>query len=82
MGIVLNRPTELSLTDVLRHMDIEGAPGSIGFTPDGRRVVYLKSAEGSLVRSLFALDPGTGEESILAAARSRSSTTFTSLPSA
>jgi len=44
------------------------APGQVGFTPDGRRVVYLKSAEGSLVRSLFALDPGTGEETILAAA--------------
>ena len=43
-------------------------PGRIGFTPDGRRVVYLKSPEGSLVRSLYALDPATGEETVLAAA--------------
>jgi putative transcriptional regulator len=28
MGIVLNRPTELSLADVLRHMDIEGGLGN------------------------------------------------------
>ena len=27
MGIVLNRPTELSLADVLKHMDIEGETG-------------------------------------------------------
>ncbi len=30
MGIVLNRPTELSLADVLRHMDIEGGLGDAG----------------------------------------------------
>ena len=30
MGIVLNRPTELSLADMLRHMDIEGGLGDAG----------------------------------------------------
>jgi len=30
MGIVLNRPTELSLADVLKHMDIEGGLGDAG----------------------------------------------------
>jgi len=30
MGIVLNRPTDLSLADVLRHMDIEGGLGEAG----------------------------------------------------
>jgi putative transcriptional regulator len=36
MGIVLNRPTELSLADVLRHMDIEGGLGDA----DGQ-IVFL-----------------------------------------
>lgn len=30
MGIVLNRPTELSLADVLKHMEIEGDLGEAG----------------------------------------------------
>ncbi|MEN8149231.1 MAG: DPP IV N-terminal domain-containing protein [Planctomycetota bacterium] len=47
-------------------------PGQLGFTPDGSRVTYLKSAAGSLVRSLFALDRLTGEETILAEAPSGS----------
>ena len=36
MGIVLNRPTNLSLTDVLRHMEIEGGLGDAG-----DQIVYL-----------------------------------------
>ena len=36
MGIVLNRPTELSLADVLRHMEIEGGLGNAG-----EQIVYL-----------------------------------------
>ena len=36
MGIVLNRPTDLSLSDVLRHMDIEGGLGNAG-----EQIVYL-----------------------------------------
>jgi len=36
MGIVLNRPTELSLADVLRHMDIEGGLGNAG-----EQIVFL-----------------------------------------
>ena len=36
MGIVLNRPTDLSLADVLKHMDIEGGLGDAG-----EQMVYL-----------------------------------------
>ena len=36
MGIVLNRPTDLRLADVLRHMEIEG-----GLGPAGDQIVYL-----------------------------------------
>ena len=36
MGIVLNRPTELRLLDVLQHMDIEGELGDAG-----NQTVYL-----------------------------------------
>lgn len=36
MGIVLNRPTDLSLADVLRHMQIEGGMGDAG-----EQIVYL-----------------------------------------
>ena len=36
MGIVLNRPTDLRLADVLRHMQIEGGLGEAG-----EQIVYL-----------------------------------------
>lgn len=36
MGIVLNRPTDLRLTDVLKHMQIEGGMGQAG-----EQIVYL-----------------------------------------
>jgi putative transcriptional regulator len=36
MGIVLNRPTDLRLADVLRHMEIEGGLGEAG-----QQIVYL-----------------------------------------
>ena len=36
MGIVLNRPTDMRLADVLRHMKIEG-----GFGEAGEQIVYL-----------------------------------------
>ena len=36
MGIVLNRPTDLSLSDVLKHMEIEGGLGKAG-----EQIVYL-----------------------------------------
>lgn len=36
MGIVLNRPTDLHLADVLKHMDIAADPG-----PAGEQAVYL-----------------------------------------
>lgn len=36
MGIVLNRPTDLSLSDVLKHMEIEGGLGKAG-----EQIVFL-----------------------------------------
>ena len=36
MGIVLNRPTDLCLADVLQHMEIEGGMGAAG-----EQIVYL-----------------------------------------
>jgi putative transcriptional regulator len=36
MGIVLNRPTDLRLADVLNHMEIEGGMGEAG-----KQIVYL-----------------------------------------
>jgi putative transcriptional regulator len=36
MGIVLNRPTDLCLTDILNHMEIEGGMGKAG-----EQIVYL-----------------------------------------
>ncbi len=43
------------------------APGSVRFSPDGRSISYLFSADGSLVRSLWRHDLLTGERSLLAA---------------
>jgi dipeptidyl-peptidase-4 len=43
-------------------------PGMPGFTPDGSKVVFLHSADGSLVRSLWSIDLATGERSVLAEA--------------
>ena len=41
-------------------------PGRWGFTPDGASVTYLLSADGNLVRSLWARDIATGAERLLA----------------
>jgi len=45
-----------------------GVPGRVGFTPDSSAVTWLHSAEGSLVRSLWAVDVANGERRELAAA--------------
>lgn len=42
------------------------APGSAVFDPDGRSVTYLRSRDGSLVRSLWRHDLVSGERSVLA----------------
>ncbi len=42
------------------------APGSLRFTPDSQRVTYLASADGSLVQSLYAFDPASGEHRVIA----------------
>lgn len=41
-------------------------PGRLEFTPDGDGVTYLFSEEGSLVRSLWHYDMGSGERRVLA----------------
>ncbi len=41
-------------------------PGRVAFTPDGRAVTFLQSADGSLVRSLWRHDIATAERRVLA----------------
>ncbi|MCA9929477.1 MAG: DPP IV N-terminal domain-containing protein, partial [Anaerolineales bacterium] len=40
-------------------------PGSVRFSPDGRKVSYLHSADSSLTRQLYQFDLETGEHSLL-----------------
>jgi dipeptidyl-peptidase-4 len=47
-------------------------PANFGFTPDSKAVTFLWSEEGSLVRSLHAMDVANGERRVLVAARSGS----------
>jgi dipeptidyl-peptidase-4 len=60
-------PKRLSVEDI-SHLPLPGTdiPGSITFTPDGDSLTYLRSTDGSLVRSLWRHDLGTGERRILA----------------
>src|SRR5580765_676903 len=56
------RRRALTLDDIARRpepgMD---APGSVAFAPDGRSISCLQSRDGSLVRSLWRHDLGSGE---------------------
>ena len=60
-------PKRLSVEDI-SHLPLPGTdiPGSVTFTPDGGSLTYLHSTEGSLVRSLWRHDLGSGERRILA----------------
>jgi dipeptidyl-peptidase-4 len=40
-------------------------PGALAFRPDGKQITYLFSPGGGLVRQLYALDPLTGERTLL-----------------
>jgi dipeptidyl-peptidase-4 len=40
-------------------------PGDFAFSPDNRLITFLDSADGSLTRQLYALDPQTGTRRIL-----------------
>ncbi len=42
-------------------------PGDLAFSPDGRWISYLYSAEGDLVRRLYRFDPQSGAAALLAA---------------
>lgn len=63
----MTAPPPLTIADLARFpRPGTNVPGGLGFTPDGRSVTYLHSAEGSLVRSLWRLDLETGERTVLA----------------
>lgn len=56
----------LTLADVARHpRPGMAAPGRIAWSPDGRWITFLESPDGSLSRSLYRLDPATGERALL-----------------
>jgi len=40
-------------------------PGAVRFSPDGTKISYLHSAEGSLTRQLYQFDIETGEQTLL-----------------
>ena len=42
------------------------APGMVGFTPDSAAVTWLHADDGGLVRSLWRIDVGTGERTVIA----------------
>jgi dipeptidyl-peptidase 4 len=57
----------LTLDDVARRPEIGmDVPGKAVFAPDGRSITYLRSRDGTLVRSLWRHDLITGERSVLA----------------
>jgi dipeptidyl-peptidase-4 len=60
-------PKRLSVDDISR-LPLPGTdiPGSITFTPDGGSLTYLRSTDGSLVRSLWRHDLRSGKRRILA----------------
>jgi dipeptidyl-peptidase-4 len=60
-------PKRLNVEDI-SHLPLPGTdiPGSVAFTPDGRSLTYLRSTDGSLVRSLWRHDLESGERRILA----------------
>ncbi|MCX7618102.1 S9 family peptidase [Tepidiforma sp.] len=63
----MTSPRRLTIADLARFPRPGlNVPGGLGFTPDGRAVTYLHSAEGNLVRSLWQLDLETGERRVIA----------------
>lgn len=60
-------PKRLSVEQICR-LPLPGTdiPGSVAFAPDGSSLTYLRSGDGSLVRSLWRHDLGSGERRILA----------------
>lgn len=59
--------TRLTIEDIGR-LPLPGTdfPGSVTFTPDGGALTYLRSSDGSLVRSLWRHDLASGERRVLA----------------
>jgi len=60
-------PKRLSVEEI-RRLPLPGTdiPGSVAFTPDGGSLTYLRSTDGSLVRSLWRHELDSGERRILA----------------
>ena len=60
-------PKRLSVEDISQ-LPLPGTdiPGSVAFTPNGGSLTYLRSTDGSLVRSLWRHDLESGEGRILA----------------
>jgi dipeptidyl-peptidase-4 len=60
-------PERLTVDDISR-LPLPGTdiPGSVTFTPDGAALTYLRSTDGSLVRSLWRHDLEGGERRVLA----------------
>src|SRR6266542_2585651 len=57
----------LTLDDVARRPELGmDFPASCTFAPDGRSVIFLRSRDGTLVRSLWRYDLATAERSLLA----------------
>jgi dipeptidyl-peptidase-4 len=54
--------------DKICHLPLPGTdiPAKVAFTPDGEALTYLRSTNGSLVRSLWRHDLATGERRVLA----------------
>jgi dipeptidyl-peptidase-4 len=56
----------LTLDDVARRPELGmDVPRKAVFAPDGRSITYLRSRDGTLVRSLWRHDPVSGERSVL-----------------
>jgi dipeptidyl-peptidase-4 len=64
----MTRPYEQLTIEQVAHFPRPGmvVPGRLAFTPDGRGLAYLQSADNSLARSLWRFDLETQERSILA----------------
>jgi dipeptidyl-peptidase 4 len=61
-----NGPRALTPEDVATYpLPGTAIPGDFAFSPDDRLITFLHSADGSLTRQLYALDPETGTQRVL-----------------
>ncbi|MCA9943342.1 MAG: S9 family peptidase [Anaerolineales bacterium] len=63
-----SQPSTIELKDVVQFpLPGQNIPGSLTFSPDGRFLTYLFSAEGGLVRQLYGLDLESQRQQLLIA---------------